>query len=90
LASYVRVARGLGFPAEAVTDVGTEVLEVATKLCADVSRRYPKATIITGRLVFRKEAWFDRLLHNETPKLIQQRLQWLGVPMVVLPVRATV
>jgi K+ transporter len=90
LASYVRVARGLGFAAEAVTDVGTEVLEVATKLCADVSRRYPKATIITGRLVFRREAWFERLLHNETPKLIQQRLQWLGVPMVVLPVRANV
>ena len=90
LASYVRVARGLGFPAEALTDVGTEVLEVATRLCADVSHRYPKATIITGRLVFRKEAWFDRVLHNETPKLIQQRLQWLGVPMVVLPVRAQV
>ena len=90
LASYVRVARGLGFAAEAVTDVGTEVLEAATKLCTDVSRRYPKATIITGRLVFRREAWFERLLHNETPKLIQQRLQWLGVPMVVLPVRVNV
>jgi hypothetical protein len=83
----VRVARGLGFPAEAVTEIGTEVLEAATKLCTDVSRRYPKATIITGRLVFRKEAWFERFLHNETPKLIQQRLQWLGVPMVILPVR---
>ncbi len=90
LASYVRVARGLGFPAEAVTDVGTEVLEAATELCSEVSKRYPKATIITGRIVFRREAWFDRLLHNETPKLIQQRLQWLGVPMVVLPVRADV
>jgi K+ transporter len=90
LDGYVRVARGLGFPAEAVTDVGTEVLEAATELCSDVARRYPKATIITGRLIFRKEAWFDRLLHNETPKLIQQRLQWLGVPMVVLPVRAHV
>jgi hypothetical protein len=87
LANYVRVARGLGFPAEAVTEIGTEVLEAATKLCTDVSRRYPKATIITGRLVFRKEAWFERFLHNETPKLIQQRLQWLGVPMVILPVR---
>jgi amino acid transporter len=87
LANYVRVARGLGFAAEGVTDVGTEVLEAATKLCTDVSRRFPKATIITGRLVFRREAWFERLLHNETPKLIQQRLQWLGVPMVILPVR---
>jgi amino acid transporter len=90
LAKYVRVARSLGFPAETLTDVGTEVLDAATELCTQVSKRFPKATIITGRLVFRREAWFDRLLHNETPKLIQQRLQWLGVPMVILPVRVQV
>jgi amino acid transporter len=90
LANYVRVARGLGLPAEAVTDVGTEVPDVATRLCTEVSQRYLKATIITGRLVFRKEAWFERLLHNETPKVIQRRLQWLGVPMVILPVRVQV
>jgi hypothetical protein len=40
--------------------------------------------------VFRREHFFQGLLHNETPKMIQQRLQWLGVPMVILPVRATV
>jgi amino acid transporter len=90
LAKYVEVVRGLGFPAEARTDVGTEVLDAATTLCSQISLRYPRATIITGRLVFRKVAWFDRVLHNETPKLIQQRLQWLGVPMVILPVRAQV
>ena len=90
LAKYVEVARKLGFPAEARTDVGTEVLDAATTLCSQISLRYPRATIITGRLVFRKEAWFDRVLHNETPKLIQQRLQWLGVPMVILPVRVQV
>ncbi len=90
LAKYVRVARSLGFPAEARTDVGTEVLDAATTLCTEVSKRYPKATMITGRLIFRREAWYDRLLHNETPKLIQQRLQWLGVPMVILPVRVQV
>jgi amino acid transporter len=90
LAKYVQLARGLGFPAEAVMDVGTEVLDQATELCAQVAKRYPKATIITSRLVFRKEHFFQGLLHNETPKMIQQRLQWLGVPMVILPVRASV
>ena len=67
-----------------------EVLEAATNLCAEVSRRYARATIVTGQLVFRKEGFFQRLLHNETPKMIQQRLQWLGIPMVVLPVRVHV
>ena len=90
LAKYVRLARGLGFPAEGVTDIGTEVLDEATELCTQTAKRYPKATIITGRLVFRKEHFFQGFLHNETPKLIQQRLQWLGVPMVILPIRASV
>lgn len=85
---YVELARGLGFPAEGVTKVGTEVLDEATELCTGVAKRYPRATIITGRIVFRNEHFLQGLLHNETPKLIQQRLQWLGIPMVVLPVRA--
>jgi hypothetical protein len=35
----------------------------------DVSRRYPEGAIITGRRVFRRGGWFERLLHNETPGL---------------------
>jgi len=62
----------------------------ATEVCERVARQYPKATIISGKLVFRQERMFNRLLHNETPTLIQRRLQWVGVPMVVLPVRASV
>ncbi|MBV8518977.1 MAG: APC family permease [Acidobacteria bacterium] len=87
---YVSLTRRLGFPAEGVTDIGTEVVAEATIVCERVARDYPKATIISGKLVFRQERMFNRLLHNETPTLIQRRLQWLGVPMVVLPVRASV
>jgi len=87
---YVDLTRRLGFPAKGVTDIGTEVVEEATNLCEQVAKDYPKATIISGKLVFRQEGMFNRLLHNETPTLIQRRLQWLGVPMVVLPVRANV
>ncbi|MCU1347613.1 MAG: amino acid transporter, partial [Acidobacteria bacterium] len=90
VAKYVELTRRLGFPADGVTDIGTEVVEEATQLCEQVARLYPKATIISGKLVFRQERMFNRLLHNETPTLIQRRLQWLGVPMVVLPVRANV
>jgi amino acid transporter len=87
---YVDLTRRLGFPADGVTDIGTEVVSEATRLCESVAQQYPKATIISGKLVFRQEHFFNRLLHNETPTLIQRRLQWLGVPMVVLPVRANV
>jgi amino acid transporter len=87
---YADLARRLGFAAEGVTDIGTEVVAQATEVCEEIAQRYPRATIISGKLVFRQERFFNRLLHNETPTLIQRRLQWLGVPMVVLPVRANV
>ena len=90
VAKYVDLTRRLGFAADGVTDIGIEVVAEATEVCERIAREFPKATIISGKLVFRQERMFNRLLHNETPTLIQRRLQWLGVPMVVLPVRANV
>ncbi len=87
---YVDLVRRLGFPAEGVTEIGIEVVSAATEVCERIARKYPRATIVSGKLVFRQESMFNRLLHNETPTLIQRRLQWIGVPMVVLPVRAWV
>ena len=87
---YVDLARRLGFTADGVSEIGIEVVDEATHVCERIAQEYPKATIISGKLVFRQERMFHRLLHNETPTLIQRRLQWLGVPMVVLPVRASV
>jgi hypothetical protein len=40
-----------------------------------------------GKLVFQRETWYSRVLHNETATAIQRRLQWQGLAMVVLPVR---
>jgi amino acid transporter len=84
---YVDLTRRLGFPAEAVTEVGIEVVSTAVEICEEIARKYSRATIVSGKLVFQQESLFNRLLHNETPTLIQRRLQWIGVPMVVLPVR---
>jgi len=40
-----------------------------------------------GQLVFRREAWYQRLLHNETAFAIQKRLHGLGLPMVIVPAK---
>ena len=42
---------------------------------------------MAGQLIFEEDTFWNRALHNETAFLIQQRLQHVGVPMVVLPVR---
>ena len=90
LGKYVEVARRMGFAADYVWSVGIEVVAEAATLCQQLAKLYPRATFFTGKLVFQRERFFYGLLHNETSKIIQRRLQWVGVPMVVLPIRAQV
>lgn len=90
LGRYVEVARRMGFAADCVWSVGIEVVAEAATLCQQIAKLYPRATFFTGKLVFQRERFFYGLLHNETSKIIQRRLQWVGVPMVVLPIRAKV
>ncbi len=90
LGRYVEVARRMGFAADCVWSVGIEVVAEAAEICQQLAKLYPRATFFTGKLVFQRERFFYGLLHNETSKIIQRRLQWVGVPMVVLPIRAKV
>jgi amino acid transporter len=84
---YVGLARSFGLAASSITSVGTEPAAEAERLCAEVVAKYPRATFFAGQLVFQREKWYQRLLHNETAFTIQRRLQWEGHPMVILPVR---
>ena len=52
-------------------------------------REFPLVTFFGGKVVFEREHWFQRLLHNETATAIQKRLYWMGATMVVLPARVT-
>ena len=67
--------------------LGTDVVETAEQLCREVSREFPKATFFSGRLIFQRDRWYQRLLHNETALAIQKRLQWAGRTMVLMPIR---
>jgi len=40
-----------------------------------------------GKVIFEKERWYQRFLHNETANQLQRRLQFAGLNAMVLPVR---
>jgi hypothetical protein len=65
-------------------------VETATELCEALVKEFPRSTIFTGKLIFRQENAFQRILHNETAFAIQRRLQWDGITTVILPVRVTI
>ena len=67
--------------------IGTDPVDELEHLCVTVKKQFPRATFFAGQLVFQKDTWYQRLLHNETAYSLQRRLQWDGVPMVILPTR---
>jgi K+ transporter len=90
LAKYVKLARSYGYAADYRMDLGTDVVETATNLCQKIVQEFPKSSVFTGKLVFRQENAFQRILHNETAFAIQRRLQWEGITAVILPIRVNI
>ncbi len=87
LQRYVDLAARLGLAAEYRLAIGTEAVAEAEKLCVAVAKEFPRAIFFAGKLVFERERWFQRLLHNETAYQLQRRLQFAGLNAMVLPVR---
>ena len=87
LERYVELGRKLGFPSRAYMAIGTDVVEELEQLCRVVHREFPKSVVFAGQLVFQRETWYGALLHNQTAYSLQRRLQWDGIPMVILPTR---
>ncbi|WP_425618955.1 APC family permease [Anatilimnocola sp. NA78] len=87
LEKYVDLARRLGLPSRAYMSIGTDVVEELEQLSRVVHRDFPGAVVFAGQLVFQRETWYGKLLHNQTAYSLQRRLQWDGVPMVILPTR---
>jgi hypothetical protein len=87
LKRYVAWAQTQGLRADYRLAVGTEAVATVVEICAEVAGKFPRAIFFMGRLMFREEKWFHRLLHNETPNAIQRRLQFEGLQAMVLPIR---
>lgn len=90
LEKYVKVARLHGFPADYRTDIATDVIDSVTDLVEKTVKEFPRSTVFTGKLIFKKENPFQKVLHNETAYSLQRRLQWDGIPTVILPIRVDV
>jgi amino acid transporter len=86
---YVALARRLGFASTFRIAMGTDPVDEAEKLCVALTTEFPRVVFFAGKVIFQKEHWYSPLLHNQMAYSVQKRLQWRGVPMVILPVRVT-
>ena len=87
LKSYVEFANCLGWYAEYRYGLDVDLLDELVKLCNETARDFRRPVFFAGKLVFQEESLFTRMLHNHTPFTLQQKLQFEGLQMIILPIR---
>ena len=87
LDQYLRLAERMGFYAEHRHALGTDLIQELEAICVDLTREFRRPVVFTGQLVFERENLLSRTLHHETAFSIQRRLQFMGIQVIVLPIR---
>jgi hypothetical protein len=90
LKSFVDYANCLGWYAEYRYSLGIDVIDELEELSKSVVKEFPRSVFFAGKLVFEQENLFTRLLHNHTPFTLEQKLQFAGLEMMILPIRVFV
>lgn len=84
---YADYMRANGCYAEVVTAIGPDVVETADGLIDGIAARFPRAVYFGGQLLFLKETWITRLLHNFAIFSLQRLVFRKGFPFVMVPIR---
>ena len=84
---YLNYIRQRGQRAEALTTIGRDVVDEIATLAPQITARFPNAVFFGGQLVFERETFASRWLHNYTVFALQRRFYLLGLPFVTLPIR---
>ncbi len=87
LDKYVTWCRAHGLNAESRMAIDHEIVQTVQEMCRKIAFEHPRAIFFAGKLIFRRERWYHRFLHNETPFAIQRRLQFDGIQTIILPIR---
>lgn len=87
---YIAIANANGFYAESITAVTTDVIEEIVKNAQGILAKYPNAVFFGGQMVFQRDIYFARWLHNNIIFTVQRHFYYQGIPIVILPVRLDV
>ncbi|MEI7641076.1 MAG: APC family permease [bacterium] len=84
---YVNYIHNRGFYAEAVTTIGTDVMEESKAITAELLKKHRNSVFFGGQLVFEDESILTRQLHNYIVFRMQREFYQMGVTFVIMPVR---
>jgi amino acid transporter len=84
---YVTLMKRNGFYSEGISEIGVDIVEEVMKITPKITERFPSAIFFGGQLVFEKDSFVHRLLHNHIVFALQRKLYNQGIPFVILPIR---
>jgi amino acid transporter len=87
LSYFVNFCNSKGWAAKSYLSFGTDPIDEFTRLAERVLREFPNAVFFTSKLIFDRENWMTRLLHNQAAIALQRRFQLRGMQMVILPMK---
>jgi amino acid transporter len=79
-----------GLAAKSYLAFGTDPIDGFVELCERVRQDFPHSIFFTSKLVFERDNFFMRLLHNQAALVLQSRLHLAGMQMVILPMKVEV
>ncbi|TFW15432.1 APC family permease [Massilia arenosa] len=84
---FVDFCQSHGMASSSYLSFGTDAVDEVTRMCEEISQEYPNSIFFTSKLIFAKDNWFTRLLHNQAALAVQRRLHLEGLQMVILPMK---
>jgi amino acid transporter len=84
---YVHYMRQHGHYAEGFYSLGTDVVEELAEIAPKIVEKFPNSVFFGGQLLFPKDTFASRRLHNYTVFAVQKRFYRAGFPFVLLPIR---
>lgn len=85
--NYVELMQRYGYYAEGFCLTGTDTIEETTKIVPIIQKSFPQSVFFGGQIVFPKENFLSRLLHNYTLFSIQRKLYQQGISFFIVPVQ---
>jgi amino acid transporter len=76
-----------GVPARWADAYGTDRVEALTRLCDETRAEFANSVFFAARLIFEREHWWNRWLHNQTVRDMERVLHDRGTELIVIPIR---
>jgi len=90
LSYFVNFCNSKGWAAKSYLSFGTDPIDEFTRLAERVLSEFPNAIFFTSKLIFDRDNWMTRLLHNQAAMALQRRFHLRGMQMIILPMKLIV